>query len=118
MQRRRLNRNETASDSQKDRDRAVRAKFADKPSLSELRASGEFDAPIKQGEYLAMMQFAADLKRLRERQNLSLADVADRSGIDKSAISRLENGLAENPTIATLERLARGIGKRIRIKLE
>ena len=105
------------SDSQKERDRSLRAKYAAKPSLSQLRTS-KFTAPVKQGEYLAMMQFAAELKQLRDSQNLSLADVAQRSGIDKAAISRLENGLAENPTIGTLERLARSVGKRIRITFE
>ncbi len=78
----------------------------------------EFSPSMKQGEYLALMQFASSLKRCRESQELSLADLAQRSGIDRSAICRLENGLADNPTLATLERLARSVGKGIRIELE
>jgi transcriptional regulator with XRE-family HTH domain len=73
---------------------------------------------MKHGEYLALMRFAHLLKETRASQKLSLADLAERTGIDRSAISRLENGLTENPTVATLERLARSVGKRLRIELE
>jgi DNA-binding XRE family transcriptional regulator len=117
MKRNRITRTEPVSESQKKRDREIRAKYANKPSLDKLSAE-EFGPTIKQGEYLALMHFFSLLKSIRERQNLSLADIAARTGIDKSAISRLENGLTENPTIATLERLARSVGKRIRIELE
>jgi DNA-binding Xre family transcriptional regulator len=118
MQRHRLNKTEPVSELQKQRDRAVRAKFAHKPTSAELQASGEYLPTIKQGEYMALMQFAESLRRFRKLQNLSLAELANRSGIDKSAISRLENGQADNPTIGTLERLARSMGKRIRIEME
>jgi XRE family transcriptional regulator of biofilm formation len=64
------------------------------------------------------MEFAAQMKQVREQKQLSLTDVASRSGIDKSAISRLENGLTENPTIGTLSKVARSLGKRIRIELD
>lgn len=118
VQRHRLKSTGTVSQSQKDRDRAIRAKFASKPSRSELQATGEYNPSVKHGAYIALMHFAASLKRFRELQHLSLTDLADRSGIDKSAISRLENGQVDNPTIQTLERLARSLGKRIRIELE
>jgi transcriptional regulator with XRE-family HTH domain len=49
---------------------------------------------------------------VREQAGLSLTDVADRSGIDKAALSRLENGLYSNPTINTLARYAKAIGTR------
>jgi transcriptional regulator with XRE-family HTH domain len=54
----------------------------------------------------------------REQAGLSLTDVADRSGIDKAALSRLENGLYSNPTINTLARYAKAIGKRFVPALE
>lgn len=113
----RITRTEPVSESQKKRDREIRAKYAHKPSLDQLSAD-EYGPTIKQGEYFALMRFFSLLKSIREGQNLSLADIAARTGMDKSAISRLESGLAENPTIATLERLARSVGKRIRIELE
>ncbi len=42
---------------QVERDRAVRARFqAEKPSLDSLVASGEFTAPIAQGEFLSLLE--------------------------------------------------------------
>jgi transcriptional regulator with XRE-family HTH domain len=36
--------------------------------------------------------------------------VADRSGIDRAAVSRLENGVYVNPTVDTLYRYAQAVG--------
>lgn len=55
----------------------------------------------------------AELKAARVRAGLSLADVAERSGLGRSAISRLENGLVPNPTLETLDRYAAALGKRV-----
>jgi DNA-binding Xre family transcriptional regulator len=106
------------SPEQAERDRLARKKFASKPSLEGLVASGEFVPPMTQGHYLALARFAAMVRALRQEQSLSLADLAARSGIDRAAISRLENGHVENTTVQTLERLANCLGKRIRIELE
>ncbi len=53
------------------------------------------------------------LKAERERLEMSLADVGERSGIGKSNLSRLENNPAANPTIDTLQRYAESLGKQI-----
>jgi DNA-binding XRE family transcriptional regulator len=101
------------------REKEIRDSFQrSRPSLESLVRSGEFTPPIKQGEYLVLMKFAAMMKQARKERQLSLTQVASRSGIDKAAISRLENGLTENPTIGTLNKIARSLGKRIRIELE
>jgi len=119
MSKKRIVQNSNRSPEQIERERAVRADFQQaRPSLAALVGGGEFTAPVKQGEYLTLMEFAARVKQAREQQNLSLSDVSSRSGIDKSAISRLENGLLENPTIGTLMKVAKSLGKRIRIDLE
>ena len=118
MERRRITRDALQSPQQVERDRVVREKFASKPSLAQLVESGDFTPPIKHGQYLALAHFAAMVKSLRRQKSLSLADLAAQSGIDRAAISRLENGHVENATIHTLERLARCFGKRIRIELE
>ena len=65
------------------------------------------------GEYLDLLTMLARLKKHREANGLSLTDVAERSGMDRSAISRLENGQYLNPTIDTLYRYARAIGAEI-----
>ena len=58
-----------------------------------------------------------DLKAAREEQGLSLADVTDRTGMDRSAISKLECGQRSNPTIDTLARYAEAVGKRLVVTL-
>jgi transcriptional regulator with XRE-family HTH domain len=55
----------------------------------------------------------AALKKHRQRKGLSLADVAEQSGMDRAAISRLENGVYLNPTIDTLYRYAQAVGAEI-----
>jgi len=90
----------------------------ERPSLAELVASGEYTEPIPQPEYLMMLELASELKRTRQAKRLSLADVARRSGIDKAALSRIENGQNANPTIGTLQTIARSMGVRLRIQVD
>ncbi len=62
----------------------------------------------------AIMQ---ELRAAREAKGLSLADINERTGIDRSAISKLENVTTENPTIDTLLRYAEVVGKRLQIQV-
>ena len=62
----------------------------------------------------AVMQ---DLKAAREAKGLSLADVHQRTGIDRSALSKLELVTNENPTLETLLRYAEVVGKRLEIQV-
>ena len=55
------------------------------------------------------------LRREREARGLSLADVAERSRIDKSRLSKLEKAAYPNPTLDTLAPIARAIGVRLTI---
>ncbi len=64
------------------------------------------------------MRLLPSLTGPQDLRKLSLADVAKRSGIDKAALSRIESGQNTNPTVATLETIARSIGARLRFKLE
>lgn len=57
------------------------------------------------------------LKEERLAQGLSLADMQERTGMSRSAISRLENDDTANPTIETLSRYAEALGKELAIKL-
>ena len=54
------------------------------------------------------------LRREREKQGLSLTDLAERTGIDRATISKLENGKIANPTVGTLRTVAGALGKRLR----
>lgn len=57
------------------------------------------------------------LKAAREDKGLSLADLADATEMDRSALSKLETGQRPNPTLETLARYAEAIGKRLVITL-
>ena len=60
----------------------------------------------------------AGLRDERERQGLSLADMAERTGIDRATISKLETGKLANPTVGTLRTYARALGRRLTWSLE
>ena len=61
----------------------------------------------------AVLALVSQLKAERDAQGLSLADLRERTGIDRSALSRLENGGRENPSVETLVRYATAVGCRL-----
>jgi transcriptional regulator with XRE-family HTH domain len=67
---------------------------------------------------MAFLSAIAQLKRERETQGLSLADVSERSGLDKGMLSRLENGKIMNPTLTTLRRYAEAVCMQVGIAVE
>ncbi|MFI5460421.1 MAG: helix-turn-helix domain-containing protein [Isosphaerales bacterium] len=109
---------------QKARVEAVRAKQrTPEARAEEARLRESFDREYREigtlatagdgttmGDLVEFRAFIMSLRRERERQGLSLNDVAERAKIDKGALSRLENGQQLNPTINTLARYARALG--------
>ena len=61
---------------------------------------------------LAVMRAIADA---RAEQNLTQRQVAERTGIAQTEISKLENG-TRNPSIKLLQRLADGLGYTLRVE--
>jgi DNA-binding XRE family transcriptional regulator len=59
----------------------------------------------------------AALKAERERHNVSLTEMHERTGIDRATISKVENGHIPNPTWATLRAYAGALGLRIAANL-
>ena len=57
------------------------------------------------------------LVEARISQNLTQKELAEKSGVRQSNISRIENGTC-SPTIATLEALATGMGKKLIVSFE
>jgi DNA-binding XRE family transcriptional regulator len=57
------------------------------------------------------------LKATREAKGLSLADLTKLTGMDRSALSKLETGQRANPTVETLVRYAEAVGKRLVVSL-
>jgi ribosome-binding protein aMBF1 (putative translation factor) len=97
------------------REQALRDKLQqERPSLEDLVRSGacEPDAVMTMGMYFDIQRALQALKREREQSGLSIGDVAERSGLDRAVVSRLENGKQDNPTVATLMRYAAAVGKR------
>jgi DNA-binding phage protein len=57
------------------------------------------------------------LRAERRSRGIRLAELRQRTGIGRSALSRLENDPNSNPTIITLTRVAEALGKQIVIQL-
>lgn len=96
------------------RKRADRERYQrERPTPQQLLAEGGYTEFVKLGELLLLHQAVAWLKQERERQNLTLAQMSRRTGIDQAALSRLETGKNSNPTIDTLYRVAAALGKTI-----
>ncbi len=64
-----------------------------------------------------LQELLLQLKAAREATGLSLADMTELTGMDRSALSKLETGQRANPTVETLARYAGAAGKRLVISL-
>jgi DNA-binding XRE family transcriptional regulator len=83
----------------------------------EIRRQGlavKAECESRQREFADVM---SALKAAREAAGLSLRDVEERTGINKSNLSLLENGKG-NPTLETVRRIAEAIGRRVLITVE
>ena len=99
-------------------ERAIREQFQrEKPSLQTLVDRGDVAQVYTMEEYWELHKTFAALRKLREQQGLSITDLAERTGMDRAMISRLENGQIDNPTISTMSRYARALGKKVLVNL-
>lgn len=102
-------RNVVLTDEQRRRHDEIRRQIeAEKPAL--IR-----EALKHKAERLAIIEAFKLLKGRREAMGLSLGDIAQRSGIDKSYLSKLENDPYPNPTLSTLMRYAEALGGRLEL---
>lgn len=105
-----------------ERDDLIERNYQGNPSLRALLEGGQIDReafdhamrlrqagpPVRPSRTLV-----SALRAERERQGLTLADIARRSGMDRAAIHKLEVGVSRNPTLATLNRYADALGVRL-----
>ena len=73
--------------------------------------------PEAKREYYALepeFQLILAMLELRSEQNLSQQEIANRTGINRSDISRIEHGNA-NPSLKTMKRIANALGKQLKI---
>ena len=62
-------------------------------------------------------ELVKQLKAAREQRGLSLSDMTRVTGMDRSALSKLETGQRPNPTVDTLVRYSQAVGKRLVVSL-
>jgi predicted transcriptional regulator len=115
MKAQRIFRASSKSAEERAREQTLREKLQkERPSLEDLVRTGacDPDAVMTMGMYFDVQRALQALKQERLRYGLSIGDVAERSGLDRAVVSRLENGKQDNPTVATLMRYAAAVGKR------
>ncbi len=104
-----------ATDEERERHAKIREQIADE--LPDIKKRARQRLALLKKEGTPLRQVLAALHVERERQGLSLADINERTGIDRAALSRLENNEDANPTLATLERYAEAVGKHMVVLL-
>lgn len=97
------------------RRRATRAQVESEKAELFAQARKLMSPIIEQRKELAAIM--ADLRAERERQGLSLTDVAERTGLARESIHRLETAKAPNPTLSTLQRYANALGLALHMSL-
>ena len=80
-----------------------------KKILSDPEVKKEYD--LLEPEY----QVIREVIQSRLESNITQQELADKTGINRSDLSKLENGNA-NPSLKTLKRIAEGLGKHLEIK--
>lgn len=114
----RIHRPRVQTPEQEAAEQAIRERFQqERPTLQDLVDGGDVAALFTMGEYWELRKTFAALRAVREQQGLSISDMAERTGMDRAMISRLENGQVDNPTVATMTRYAKALGKRVVVSL-
>ncbi len=90
---------------------------SEKPTPEQLLAEGGHEHFIRHGDLLMLHCLLFELKKERERQKLTIAQLAAMTGIDQAALSRLETLKNTNPTFQTVNRIAAALGKFINFSL-
>ncbi len=86
--------------------------------LSELEAAVHGRSGLALAYDEAVEEYAAleAMIRARAGSGLTQAELAERMGTTQSAIARLESGRV-SPTVETLQKYARALGKRLKIEM-
>ena len=90
----------------------------DRPGPDDVDQLGDYDGPFRHADVMTLLLTIATLKQEREHRGMTLAEAAERSGLDKGMLSRLENGKILNPTVNTLWRYAEAVGMKMNLSAE
>jgi ribosome-binding protein aMBF1 (putative translation factor) len=92
--------------------RAFRRTPEGRAELERVRAAVRQDfPPLRPDE--GLLKSLATLRVERERQGLSVADIAERTKLETSVIESLEAGGIPNPTVQSLRAYAHSLGKQL-----
>jgi len=100
--------------------RGRRLTKAEATRYNRIRASVEAEKPHIRSRIhgkVAIQEAFAELKCVRQAQGKSLSDMKELTGMDRSAISKLESGKRSNPSIETLVRYADALGKQVLVEV-
>ena len=67
---------------------------------------------------MAPLDLGRRIKELREQQGLTQQALADKAGLSRIYVQKLEAGERESPSWDALERIARALGATLRIDLD
>lgn len=67
------------------------------------------EVPVDRAEDCGMADFGTNLREARERLELTQEQVAQRSGVHATEVSRIEAG-KRDPQVSTVRRLAEAVG--------
>lgn len=67
---------------------------------------------------MAPSRFHEKLRKLREARGLTQAELAERAGLHRVYLTQVEGGVKTNPSLDTLQRLAKALGVPVRELLE
>ena len=91
------------------RHKTIKAGTASRPD--EAVAATVFDQ-------MALNVLVDELRQRREALGMSLSDVAEKTGIDRASLNRLELRKNLNPTYGTLARYAAAVGRSLSLSLK
>lgn len=93
----------------------TRAALAHKPGPAKVLSSEELadGAPF----YFELRACIQELKAARESAGLTLAQVAEKTGMAAETLCRLETGMVTNPTWKTLGLFAAAVGRKLAISV-
>ena len=96
---------------EQERHKRIREQIQEELPDIKKRAQQKLAEAMQHG--IAMQHAMAVLKAERVKKGLSLSDMKERTGIERSTLSRLENNAEANPTVHTLTRYADAVGKKV-----
>jgi len=100
---------------EQERHKRIREQIQEELPDIKKRAQQKLAEALQHG--IAIQHAMSVLKAERVKKGLSLSDMKERTGIERSTLSRLENNEEANPTVNTLTRYADAVGKKVFVVL-